>query len=286
MIRCTALLLRKYKYLEENYDFVLCEGTDFEGSTSAFEFDINADIANNLGCPVVLAANAYNKGEDDIITSVETSLESLNEKHCKVVAIIVNRVEKGNEIAARLQDHPLVKESLVFSIPNVKSLQYPTVGEIAKELKARVVSGQVKLNRHVEGFGVAAMQLWNVLGRISNGEMVITPGDRADVIVGCLSALTSSYMPRIAGLILTGGLIPQEPILKLIEGYDEKIPILSVKENTFETARNADNVRAVINPDDPLKIVQALEVFEKNVRLSELRVNKESPEPKTAYSFT
>jgi phosphate acetyltransferase len=264
-------IVTKYKYLEENYDFVLCEGTDFEGSTSAFEFDINADIANNLGCPVVLAANAYNKDEDDIITSVETSLESLNEKHCKVVAIIVNRVEKGNEIATRLQDHPLVKESLVFSIPNVKSLQYPTVGEIAKELKARVVSGQVKLNRHVEGFGVAAMQLWNVLGRISNGEMVITPGDRADVIVGCLSALTSSYMPRIAGLILTGGLIPQEPILKLIEGYDEKIPILSVKENTFETARNADNVRAVINPDDPLKIVQALEVFEKNVRLSELR---------------
>jgi len=264
-------IVTKYKYLEENYDFVLCEGTDFEGSTSAFEFDINADIANNLGCPVVLAANAYNKDEDDIITSVETSLESLNEKHCKVVAIIVNRVEKGNEIAARLQDHPLVKESLVFSIPNVKSLQYPTVGEIAKELKARVVSGQVKLNRHVEGFGVAAMQLWHVLARISNGEIVITPGDRADVIVGCLSALSSSYMPSIAGLILTGGLIPQEPILKLIEGYDEKIPILSVKENTFETARNADNVRAVINPDDPLKIVQALEVFEKNIRLLELR---------------
>jgi len=264
-------IVTKYKYLEENYDFVLCEGTDFEGSTSAFEFDINADIANNLGCPVVLSANAYNRDEDDIIRSVETSLESLNEKHCKIVAIIVNRVERSNEIVARLQDHPLVKESLVFSIPNVKSLQYPTVGEIAKELKARVVSGQVKLNRHVEGFGVAAMQLWHVLARISNGEIVITPGDRADVIVGCLSALTSSYMPSIAGLILTGGLIPQESILKLIEGYDEKIPILSVKENTFETARNADNVRAVINPDDTLKITQALEVFEKNVRLAELR---------------
>jgi len=264
-------IVTKYKYLEENYDFVLCEGTDFEGSTSAFEFDINADLANNLGCPVVLSTNAYNRDEDDIITSVETSLESLSEKHCKIVAIIVNRVERGNEIVARLQDHPLVKESLVFSIPNVTSLQYPTVGEIAKELKARVVSGQVKLNRHVEGFGVAAMQLWSVLDRISNGEIVITPGDRADVIVGCLSALSSSCMPSIAGLILTGGLIPQESILKLIEGYDEKIPILSVKENTFETARNADNIRAVINPDDTLKIARALEVFEKNVRLSELR---------------
>ncbi len=264
-------IVEKYKYLEENYDFVLCEGTDFEGSTSAFEFDINADIANNLGCPVLLSANAYNRTEDEVIRSVETSLESLKEKRCKVVAIIVNRAEKGEEIIEKLRGNPLAKDSLVFSIPNVKALQYPTVGEVAKALKARVVSGQVKLNRHVEGFGVAAMQLWNVLTRISNGEIVITPGDRADVIVGCLSALSSSYMPRIAGIILTGGLIPQEPILKLIEGYDEKIPILSVKDNTFETARMADNIRAVIDPDDTIKIAQALEAFEKNVKLGELR---------------
>jgi phosphate acetyltransferase len=264
-------IVEKYKYLENNYDFVLCEGTDFEGSTSAFEFDINADIANNLGCPVILSANAHNRSEDEVLRSVETSLESLNEKHCKVVAIIVNRAERGEKIVSRLKENHLVKDSLVFSIPNVRALQYPTVGEVAKELKARVVSGQVKLNRHVEGFGVAAMQLWNVLTRVSNGEVVITPGDRADVIVGCLSALSSSYMPSIAGLILTGGLIPQEPILKLIEGYEEKIPILSVKENTFETARIADSISAVIDPDDTIKVAQALEAFEKNVRLSELR---------------
>jgi len=264
-------IVEKYKYLEDNYDFVLCEGTDFEGSTSAFEFDINADIANNLGCPVVLSANAYNRTEDDVIRSVETSLESLNEKHCKILAIIVNRAERGEEIVARLRDDPLVKDHLVFSIPNVTSLQFPTVGEVAQALKARVVSGQVKLNRHVEGFGVGAMQLWNVLTRISNGQMVITPGDRADVIVGCLSALSSSYMPSITGIILTGGMIPQEPILKLIEGYEEKIPILSVKENTFEAARKADSIHAVIDPEDTIKVAQALEAFEKNVNLSELR---------------
>jgi len=264
-------IVTKYKYLEENYDFVLCEGTDFEGATSAFEFDINADIANNLGCPVVLSANAYNRSEEGVIRSVETSLESFIEKHCKVVAIIVNRAEKGERIVSKLKDNPLVKESLVFSIPNIKSLQYPTVGEVAKALNARVVSGQVKLNRHVEGFGVAAMQLWNVLTRVSNGDIVITPGDRADVIVGCLSALSSSSMPSISGIILTGGLIPQEPILKLIEGYDEKVPILSVKENTFETARMADNIHAVIDPDDTIKVAQALEAFEKNVELEELR---------------
>jgi phosphate acetyltransferase len=45
-------VVAKYKALEKDHDFVLCEGTDFTGATSAFEFDINAEISNNLGCPV------------------------------------------------------------------------------------------------------------------------------------------------------------------------------------------------------------------------------------------
>ena len=44
-------VFRKYKALEHTHDFVLCEGTDYDGSTSVFEFDINAEIANNLGNP-------------------------------------------------------------------------------------------------------------------------------------------------------------------------------------------------------------------------------------------
>ena len=44
-------ILSKYKTLESQCDFVLCEGTDYTGVSSAFEFDFNADVANNLGCP-------------------------------------------------------------------------------------------------------------------------------------------------------------------------------------------------------------------------------------------
>jgi phosphate acetyltransferase len=45
-------ILNKYKALEGKCKFVLCEGTDFTGVGSAFEFDFNAEIANNLGCPM------------------------------------------------------------------------------------------------------------------------------------------------------------------------------------------------------------------------------------------
>ncbi|MBW2205913.1 MAG: AAA family ATPase, partial [Deltaproteobacteria bacterium] len=52
-------VIKKYNELRKDCDFILCEGTDFAGSTAAFEFDINAEISKNLACPVLLVANAH-----------------------------------------------------------------------------------------------------------------------------------------------------------------------------------------------------------------------------------
>lgn len=264
-------IVTKYKALEEKSDFVLVEGTDFQGSTSAFEFDINADVANNLGCPVILVAKANEKSSEEVVQSIEISLDSLADKNSNVLAVFINRVEEKDALVKRLRENPMASDFLIFTIPNVKTLASPRVGEIAEALKARVLYGSNQLNRHVDSFGVAAMQIPNVLSRIEDGHMVITPGDRADVIVACLSALSSSSMPRIAGLLLTGGIMPESSILKLIEGYHNALPILSVKENTFEAARNADNVHSIISPDDTRKITLALEAFEKNTDIYKLR---------------
>jgi phosphate acetyltransferase len=67
----------KYKQIQQHHDFVLCEGTDYLGSTSSFEFDINAEVANNLGCPVLLVANAHNKSVDEALRSIYLSIYSL-----------------------------------------------------------------------------------------------------------------------------------------------------------------------------------------------------------------
>ena len=49
-------IISKYNHLKEQYEFILCEGTDFASSTASFEFDINGDISKNLGAPVLLVA--------------------------------------------------------------------------------------------------------------------------------------------------------------------------------------------------------------------------------------
>ena len=265
-------IFNKYKLIEQKHDFVLCEGTDFEGSTSSFEFDINAEIANNLGCPVALVANAYNKTVDETLQSIEMSLESLIDKGCKVVATFINRIGKENKkkILEELKRKDFGLEQLVSSIPDEKYLGVPTVGEIAEILNARVLYGEDQLNRHVHSVLVAAMQLSNFLKRIVHGALIITPGDRADVIVACLSSISSMSMPTISGIMLTGGLRPEEEIRRLIEGSSDMVPIIMVESDTFQSARIVDNVHAVISPKNPRKITRALEVFEKNVSVEEL----------------
>ena len=270
----TALLegiFHKYKKMEQTHDFILCEGTDFQGATSTFEFDINAEIANNLGCPVLLVANAHQRSPNESIRSIEISVDSLKDKGCNIVATLINRINPKlhKDMVSRLTEKGLT-DYLIYSVPNEKTLGDPTVGEIVNILNAKVLYGEDQLNRHVHSFIVAAMQLRNFLKHIKHGSLIITPGDRADVIVACLSAISSMSMPNISGIMLTGGLVPEGAISKLIEGFSEKIPIISVKSDTFTSARIVDNVHAVIAPENTRKITKTLEVFEKNIDIEVL----------------
>ena len=265
-------IIFKYNQLSNSCNFMLCEGTDFASSSAAFEFDINAEISKNLSCPVLLVTNAYQKSTDDTVRSVEVALESLSRKKCHTIATIINRTDPkdGEAIIRLLKDKDLTREQLLYAIPDEPSLGKPTVGEVAKLLGAEVLYGEEQLNRHVHNFTVAAMQLHNFLTRIEYGSLIITPGDRADVIVACLAVVSSASEQKISGIVLTGGLKPEKPIWELIKGFPRMVPILSVKENTFPTATNVSRIHAVISPDDERKITLALAVFEKSVDIEQL----------------
>jgi len=260
-------IFNAYKALEKDHDFILCEGIEISGASSSFEFDINAEISNNLGCPILLIANAHNKTVDETIRSINVYHKSFVDKGCDVIATVVNRINPKDrgEIIERLQQEASRLGQLVYAIPNEPTLGNPTVGEIADLLEAEVLYGADQLNRHVHSFTVAAMQLRNFLTRIEHGTLIIVPGDRSDVIVACLSAVSSMSMPNISGIMLTGGLKPEASVCKLIEGFSSIVPILSVKGDTFPSAILVDRVHAGILPDNDRKITRALEVFDKNV---------------------
>ena len=265
-------IIGKYRELAEMCEFVLCEGTDFTSSTSAFELDINAAICKNMGSPALLVARARRGGIGDTITSIELALNSLKEKGCQTIATIVNRIipEHREKILEALKETRLIKNQLIYTIPDEASLGKPTVGEIARILGAEVLYGEKYLTRHVYNFTVAAMELRNFLTRIKHGSLIITSGDRGDIIVASLAAMSSRSMENISGILLTGGLKPEKPIRTLIEGFPQMVPIISVEQNTFPTAAIINNIHASILPEDERKIMQAIAVFEKNVDVVQL----------------
>ena len=265
-------IMNKFTKLEENYDFVLCEGTDFSRSTVAFELDINSQVANNLGCPVLLVSRASDKDIEGVITSVEISIDTLIENGNDVIATFINRVKPEDKdiIIKRLKNRDYFKNQLVYALPEIQTINNPTVGDIVKALDARVLYGKNWLDLPIHRYSVAAMQLDNFLDRVRHGALVVTPGDRADIIIACLSMVASSTMPYISGIVLTGGILPTKPMQNLIDGFKRIIPILSVPEDTFPTAQKLNDLRTVIMPKDTRKIDLALENFMDNVNVSHI----------------
>jgi phosphate acetyltransferase len=272
-------ILTAFKALESKCKFVLCEGTDFTGVSSAFEFDFNADVANNLGSPVLALVNGRGKSLEQAIRAACIARESFEAKGCAVVATIINRVDpqEMQELAEQLPDAGC-GDKPVYVLPEAPYLGKPSVGEIAEALKATVLFGDpASLKRDVYDFKVAAMNLPNFLNHVAEGDLIITPGDRTDVILGCMATSVSDTYPHIAGLLLTGGLTPEPQVMRLIEGARRKLPfgVIQVETDTYTTAMQAGAVRGALTPENDRKIASALGLFESHVNLPEIEARIE-----------
>ncbi|MDL2317333.1 phosphate acetyltransferase [Desulfovibrio sp. OttesenSCG-928-A18] len=269
-------ILKKYKALESRYDFILCLGTDFMGKDPAFEFELNCDIAANLGCPLLIVANGAGKSAQEIIDSTQLTLDQLDDKGLDVVACIVNRAEvterDEHRIAASLQTRDNSSNPLVtYVLPEEPTLGKPTMGDVKQWLKAQVLYGHGRMDSLVDDYVIAAMQVGNFLEHVSQGSLIITPGDRADIILASLASRFSTSFPDISGMVLTGGIEVPVSIHRLIEGWTGvPVPILTVHDNTFKTIQILAHLYGKIEPGDSRKINTALGHFDSCVDTREI----------------
>ncbi|MDP3478486.1 MAG: phosphate acetyltransferase, partial [Desulfoprunum sp.] len=268
-------ILNKYKKLEAEYDFILCEGTDYSSKDIAFESGINADIAANLGAPILLVMSARNKTAEELARLTQLSLDTLCTKGNEVLVCIINRAAKDLSTSVlrniRLKTKP--GEMLPFyAIPENPATSNPTVGDVKRWLKADIMYGQKSLTALVGNYVVAAMQIGNFLGYIEPDTLVITPGDRSDIILSSLASRLSASYPDISGIVLTGGLLPSPDVQKLIEGWaGMPVPILTVQGNTFQTIQQLNELYGRIESHDTQRIATALGDFSHHVPVQELR---------------
>ncbi|UPL51195.1 phosphate acetyltransferase [Hymenobacter sublimis] len=281
-------VIHKYKQLEEQYDFTVVEGSDFVGPGTAFEFDANVSIAKNLGVPVLMVVSGEGKTTAQVVSTVLTVLRSFEAREVQVLAAVANRIRPEQVADVReLLRTQLPEEVLLAVIPEDVNLLHPTMREIQEGLGGKLLLGEAELGNQVDNYVIGAMQLPNFLNYLKENVLIVTPGDRGDIIIGALQANLSASYPRVAGIVLTAGSEPEEPVRRLIEGLQTVVPILAVPTGTFETSTRVGAIKSRISPDNPQKIQLAIQTFERyvDVRALQERLARYQPEGITPHMF-
>lgn len=278
-----------YKRVERGKDIVLIDGTDYLGMMSAFEFDINAELANNLNAGIILIEDGQGKSLSEICAGVLTGKDSFEEQYCEFLGVVVNKVETERYAAVDEGLRSQLKQRNVDyfgTVPYDSILPKPRLLDIVRSLDAEVLFGRDYLSNIAVETIIASMGFGNALKYLHDGTLIITGGDRDEILLGCIASLISPTCPTISGIVLTGGLVPNKSIKELIESLtDLPLPIFSVKSNTIETANRISSLAVHVSSDDRQKIDIAKSLVFRNVeykkindKLNLVQVRKRTPE--------
>ena len=249
-------IVRSFESLSRHKDMMIIEGTGHAGVGSVFDCS-NADVANLLGSKVIIISEGgIGKSIDEIM--LNKALFDL--KGVDILGVIVNKVrpEKYQKIKKSVGQGLKNKNiRLLGVIPHDPILSSPTVEQVMNQLDLKLLCGKSNLATHVEHTIVAAMEPHNMITYLKDGTLVITSGDRIDnILVSVSSHLISKKKKfRIAGIILTGGLLPNPKIIDLLE--KSKIPVLLSPQDTYKVAAKIETITYKIEKTDKDKIREA-----------------------------
>jgi len=255
---------QSYLRASHGKDLMIIEGTGHAGVGSVIDLS-NADVAKLLHAPVVLVTCG---GIGRPIDEVMLNKALFDKSGTKLLGVIVNKViqekfDKINELVRLgFQKHGI---DVLGIVPFNPKLSSPTIRQLLEDIKGELLCGEKGLDNSVSKILIGAMPTHTALDYFHGEELLITPGNREDLILaamsGCVIGISKAYC--VKGIILTGGIMPNKTILKLIKRTN--IPIILVHENTYETAQSLNNLIVKIRPEDSDKIHEATKLIKKYV---------------------
>ena len=257
-------IVDRFGELSSRFDVVLVVGTDYTDVTTGNEWATNAQLAANLGSPVVLVVHGRARTPAVIAAQLELARSELVAWHAHPLAAIANLVDPDaiDEVRDLLARTGLVSGA----IPEIPLLGAPTVADLRDACGATLWRGDPEmLSRESMGLLVAGMSAPNVLDRLRPLQTVISPGDRSDVLPALILAHGSATFPDLAAIVLNGGYQPPDTITQLIDGVRPDLPILMTDGGTFETATALGGVRGRLTADSSVKLEKALQAFAEGV---------------------
>lgn len=264
-----STLVDRFRALERRCQAVLVLGTDFADTNIPDELAFNARLANEFGAWVLPVVGGHDEDPLAVIAEVRNAHRAYRDLGCSMLAMIANRVAPG----AKQQIQRTLTEKLAvpaYVLPEEPALAAPTVAQLVEATGAEVLLGDAAgLARDVRGFVFGGAMLPTFLTALTEGALVVTPGDRADLVIGSLAAHAAGA-PPIAGVLLTLGQHPGPNVMALAARLAPGTPVAVVPEGSWLTAAALTHVEGKLTQASPRKAEIALGLFELHVDTAEL----------------
>ncbi|MBD3426130.1 MAG: AAA family ATPase [Candidatus Omnitrophica bacterium] len=253
-----------FSRISEGKDIVIIEGTGHAGVGSVFDLS-NAAVAKMLDSQVILVAPG---GIGNPIDEIMLNRSLFDNMGVKLAGVVINKVlphkyDKINTYVRKGLERLGIP--VLGVLPYVELLDIPTMRDFKEELDMHVLCGEKYLGRQMRKVLVGAMEVREAAQYIEDDSLVITPGNRADLINLLIKIHTGRFKAprRIAGLVLSGGMTPRRRIYNALRSTD--IPTLTCRHDTYDVASRIHDLTVKIKSRDENKVKLAIDMIEKYV---------------------
>jgi BioD-like phosphotransacetylase family protein len=248
-------------------DFVLCEGSGHAGVGSVFDLS-NAQVAKILGCKVIIVSQG---GIGKPIDEVALNQALFEKEGVEIIGVMLNKVLPDKvDYVADFARRGLKRKGLELLgvLPFEPILGSPSVDLIREELHAELLNTPVSMNTLVDDVIIGAMGAHNAMQFFKRGVLLITPGDREDILLAAGAATMPQSEDKMAGIVLTGGLRPSETILKALQTLP--VPVLLARADSYQVASRVHNLTVKTRPTDAEKISLIRNLVAQNVNVKKI----------------
>ncbi|MEO6788290.1 MAG: AAA family ATPase [Chthoniobacteraceae bacterium] len=247
-------------------DFVIIEGTGHAGVGAVFDLS-NARVAKLLGSKAILITQG---GIGRPIDEIALNRAVFEKEGVELLGVIMNKVlpEKYDYVVdfARRGFERLGIE-LLGAIPADPLLSHPTLGEVCKAVKGEFINARCSSRRLVRHMLMGDMETGHLLTLFRPGTLLITPGDRGDVVLAALSH--SGKHPRgICGLVMSSGHRPHESVMNLLRESD--LPAISSPLDSYSVASTLQSMTVKTLPGDNEKIQRIQSLVDQHVNVARI----------------
>ncbi|WP_116112550.1 phosphate acyltransferase [Austwickia chelonae] len=247
--------------LDDEHQILVLEGM-VPSREQFYASRMNGELARSLDTEVVLVGTV-DAGNVTRFAEFAATVAQIYRVHgqSRVVGVVANRVPEGvdhGELADALQSHDLMCAAIV---DDYDEFGRPRVADLVRELELDALSGD--LSRRVSSTVIAAQTIPGFLPYLTEGALVVAPGDRHDVLMAV--ALAESAGIRLAGLLMTVGVHPDPQVMSLIEpALSGELPLLATGDATFPVASRIVNMDHSIPADDEVRARRVMETVAQN----------------------